>query len=423
MKMKSIPMVVLVLVVVSALFGACATEAVPAIPAENQKGEIVIGVLDALSGAMAATYVEQIDGELDGIRYINEEKGGILGHPLKGVVIDHKMDNALALAGWDRLKNDGAPVILSRSAVVVRSIAAGADMDHIPVVAAGGTMDDFFPKEQSFYFALAPQFAGIFDSVCNVVEKDWAQKGETRLPKVGFDVPAMGTYPTMMSKAAKIYTEKRGWQHLVTRTYLSPADVTTQVIQMKEFGADYIYLNSTEAAMITWIKELDRQNFHPVIFGINSLGSQEMWNALGELCIGKMSWQYAPYWGETNQPLISLLHELNSQWYPDVSYRGFNYTVGFAFILVVAEALEKAISEVGYESIDGDAMKEAMETIRDFDPGIGMGYTWTPTDHQGLQGHRWYMWTEEGTLVPVSDWYTFPPLPEEQKNLAWWLKD
>jgi hypothetical protein len=64
-----------------------------------------------------------------------------------------------------------------------------------------------------------------------------------------------------------------------------------------------------------------------------------------------------------------------------------------------------------------------METIKDFDPGIGSTYTWTSTDHQGIAGCRWYKWTDEGQLVSASDWYTFAPLPDEWKTTAWWLTE
>jgi hypothetical protein len=64
-----------------------------------------------------------------------------------------------------------------------------------------------------------------------------------------------------------------------------------------------------------------------------------------------------------------------------------------------------------------------METITDFDPGIDFGYTWTPTDHTGMPGIRWYEWTEEGMLEPVGPWDTFEPLPQEQRTLKWWLTD
>ena len=420
MKIKFSVTVLVLLAMVSALFGACAKEAAPASP--EAKGEIVIGILDDLSGPTASTCSAHKDGTLDAIRYINEEKGGILGHQLRAIVIDCKMDSTISISGWDRLKSEKVPFIVSQAATVVKLIVSAANRDHIPITAISGDIDQLFPKEPSFFFTASSHYPGVVESVVKRMEKDWAEKGETRSPKVGYDILSFGIYPKMLGKALKMSTEKRDWEHITTGTGLTPADVTTQVLQMKEFGIDYVGRMGSEAGDIAWIKELDRQNFHPVVLGGRGLGSEELWNACGELLVGVKVYANNPLWTDNDVPLISLIQELNAKWYPDITKRASSYIAGFAEFLVVAEAMERAIDKVGYENLDGDAMKTAMETIRDFDPGIGTGYTWTPTDHQGIRGHNWYEWTGEGILTPISDWVIFDPLPEEQRILAWWLK-
>ena len=83
----------------------------------------------------------------------------------------------------------------------------------------------------------------------------------------------------------------------------------------------------------------------------------------------------------------------------------------------MAEALESAISDVGYSNINGDEMRKVMETITDCDPlDMGVGYTWTPTDHQGNHVIKWCEWTENGTKVSISDWWKVPDYPEEQRS-------
>jgi branched-chain amino acid transport system substrate-binding protein len=202
-----------------------------------------------------------------------------------------------------------------------------------------------------------------------------------------------------------------------------PADVTTQVLQVKNFGCDYIYLMTPETGVIPWLKELDRQNFRPTIFGSTGLAAAEVWQATGKLSVGTIAYQFGPQWQETNYPMVKLLHELNAKWHPEVKSRVGHYIRGFAEMMTLAEALKRAIETSGFEKLNGETMKTAMETIKDFDPGIGSTYTWTSTDHQGIAGCRWYKWTDEGQLVSASDWYTFAPLPDEWKTTAWWLTE
>ena len=103
--------------------------------------------------------------------------------------------------------------------------------------------------------------------------------------------------------------------------------------------------------------------------------------------------------------------------------------------LEALDVLTEAIREIGDAFGAGEcflpelvsaaeAMQEAMETISGFEPmKLGVGYTWTPSNHQGLPGIRWYQWTDEGMLIPVSDWDIFESLPQEQRDDSWWLKD
>ena len=392
--------------------------------ADGVRGKITIGVLEAFSGPTGSTSIALREGTEDAVRYVNERMGGISGHPLDIIVVDCKLEIGSITSGWDRLEGEGVPAIISGSLGAFPIVPELGQKSRIPlVVSTTGNVDWLFPKEPIYVFATMPVSMTFYDVVCDLIEKDWAKKGETRSPRVGFDVISMGVWPQYFGKAARMYTEKRGWEHLVVNSPINPADVTTQVLQMKQFGADYIYMTGTEAAGITWIKELDRQNFHPIIYATSYMASNESLNALGSLINGIRMFQMAPVWTNTDEPIIDLLHELNAEWHPELTYRVPHYMRGFGHAFVLAEALKRAVESVGYENIDGKTVKEAMETINDFRPaGMRIGYTWTPIDHQGIRNTRWYEWTDE-ILIPITDWITHPSLPEEQQTADWWSQD
>jgi branched-chain amino acid transport system substrate-binding protein len=414
---------ILVLVMALTLFGACAKEAAPVVPGEEAKGEIIIGILDDFSGPIASVAIPMREAYEDCIRYINEEQGGILGHPLRSIAIDHKMDSAVMMSGWDRLRDESAYQVVGYSLGVAPILGEMAQRDRIPALACMGNIDQLFPKEPGFFFGNVPNIPSLLESGLKFLEKDWDERGETRPAKIGFDVVPLGTTGTQIAKAARIYSEKRGWEYLVARTPMVPADVTTQVLQMKDFNCDYLFLINSTTAHIAWVKELDRQNFRPMLIGGTQIGAEEMWDAVGELAVGIITEQTSVQWTDTDVPLVKLMHELNAKWHPEVKSRSVHYCRGFANFLVEAEATRVAIEKVGYENYSGETMRDAMESIKEFDPGIGVGFYWTPTDHQGLHACIWYAWTEEGILTQVSEWDILDPLPEEQQTGAWWLKD
>ena len=393
---------------------------------ETDKGEIVIGILDDLSGPASDNMLPRMEGTIDCIRYLNEENQGVLGHPIRAVVIDYKMDHALMRDGWSELKEEGAVLIISTLAGQLAFLQEACQTDRIPTVCGGGSFDQNFPKEPSYLFSSAPTRAdSSVRPFCDCIEKDWAEKGEYGNPRIGFAFVTFGNIAKMFGKAAKMYTEERGWEYVLTPTSLVPKDVSSQVLKMEEFECDYVLIQGTSDHGIAFLKEFDRQDFHPGIFGPTSaIGTRETWNAVGERLVGAICWHQCVIWEETDVPLVALVHELNARWHPKVTERHYAYLRAFSDFLVLSEALERAINEAGYENLDGEAMKEAMETIRDFDPGLGTGYTWTTTDHQGIQGNRWYRWIEDGTLESIGGWSVREDPPtEEQKTDAWWLAD
>ena len=177
---RRIYVVIMLIMLLLLLCGACAQQTKP--QDEQPKGDIVIGIFDDFSGPLAGSgAVPYKDALLIGVRYINEEQGGILGHQLRAIVIDNKVDSSLILSGWDRLKNENATVIFTLlSGAASPIIQSAADEDHIPILAGSGSVDQVFPKEPSFFFARGPQPTGVFAPIFNMIEKDWAQKGQSR---------------------------------------------------------------------------------------------------------------------------------------------------------------------------------------------------------------------------------------------------
>lgn len=138
---------------------ACAQEAPPPPTEEEPKGEIVFGMLEDLSGPTAGTSTEWVEGIKDCVRYINEEKGGVRGHKLRHIIFDYKMDGALAITGWERMKNENAVFVTSGSGQGAPIITNGANEDHIPILcASGATIEQVYPTEPSYSSQILPMY-------------------------------------------------------------------------------------------------------------------------------------------------------------------------------------------------------------------------------------------------------------------------
>ena len=394
-------------------------------PTPEPKGEIVFGMLEDLSGPLAGSSQDWVSGMKDCVRHINKEKGGVRGHQLKFTLIDFKMEAALAISGWERLKSENAVMISSGPAPLVPMITNSSQEDRIPILtSAGVTMEQIYPTEPSYYFATFPHSRVIYMSVVELMEEDWKQRGNAGSPRVAFDTVSFGNLGRVWSKCVRVETEAKGWDYIQTRSPLVLVEVTTQVLQMKQFDPDYVYLGITGPSAIAFLKEFERQNFHPITYAGMLIATSNVWDAVGELAAGIPFYTRTPQWWDLDNEGVVLVRELNARWHPEVTSRGMTYLYGFFSFVAVAEAMGRAVDQVGYENLNGEAMKEAWETIRDFDSvGSGVRYTWTPNDHRGIQGCLWYQFTEEGTMEKVHDWFIFGPMPQEQRSDEFWLSD
>ena len=79
---------------------------------------------------------------------------------------------------------------------------------------------------------------------------------------------------------------------------------------------------------------------------------------------------------------------------------------------IACEALKRAVEEVGYENVDGIAVKRALDSIKDFDPYGIVPITYTSEDHRGSTRVRIYH-VQGGEVVPASDWKEAPMIIPE----------
>ena len=405
------------------LLVATFTTTAAAKPAINPSlSKITIGLMDDYTGAFAGLCRDRRDGLLDYVKYLNDELGGIQGHEVAVKVFNNKLNPIQALLGWDTLRDAGAPVIVSWLSVFIPPVWQAAQKDRIPLFTSAGHFGLVYPKQPSYYFARAPQVAALFQSTFDLIAQDWAKKGKSGTPKVGVDVMDATTMPKMARKIVAFQNKKRGWQNVTfTTTSRAPADVTTQVLTMKNAGVEYLHIVGTGVSSIAWIKELDRQNFHPMVFG-NFSFAENTYKATGNLGIGIVSYQVNAQYTDTDLPLIKLSHKVNAIYHPEITTRNGDYVGGFTDAAAVFHVLDKAVTAAGSAKVTGQMVKTAFETTRNFDPGIGAGYTWTPNDHQGFPAIRWYKYVGGGIMSPVTPWVTFEPLPEEQRTDAFWMK-
>jgi hypothetical protein len=103
-----------------------------------------------------------------------------------------------------------------------------------------------------------------------------------------------------------------------------------------------------------------------------------------------------------------------------MKYRGkvekeTGYRNGFVVAAVACEAIKQAVDNVGYENVDGAAIKEALDNMEDFDVhGLAsITYKDRPSDHRGITQAAVHQ-VQDGKIVRLSDWQELPKLWTER---------
>jgi len=188
-----------------------------------------------------------------------------------------------------------------------------------------------------------------------------------------------------------------------------PLNVNPQLLRVREHGADYVYITSLWTVALAIMRDAERLGLTDEIrfCGWENSQARSLIETLGPAAEGYISARVFPWYKEV--PFLTDMY---------MRYRGYIDTEGdgaaiLAFMPVMIEAIRIAIEEVGYENLDGRTIKEAMYSIRDFDPhGLGRTVTYTPEDHRGSATVRIYQ-VEGGEVVPITDWRDAPMLVPE----------
>jgi len=109
---------------------------------------------------------------------------------------------------------------------------------------------------------------------------------------------------------------------------------------------------------------------------------------------------------------MKLLQDLRRQYGRRFDFTGDD-AHGFVMAAVGCEAVRRAVEEVGYEKLDGAAVKRGLDSMKSFDVYGIKTIAYPPDDHRGSAATRIYR-VQNGDVVPVSDWLTAPMIQPER---------
>ena len=359
------------------------------------------GVLIDLSGPTSDWGKNQVKGQLDAMRWVNEH-GGINGKDLKLIVIDDGYKVPRGVAGYNRLvDSEKVPGLYVQSTGTTMTLAKKIVADGVATIAASFTSKFQNPKKTPFSFFVSPSYGTMGRIALKWIRDTWKDKG--RNPKISYLYPD-NKYGRDILAVCKDYAKKIGVDVGPDQVINWPTkDATVQLMNMKRYDPDYAFITSTAmngAVILKNAKSLglrtkfisNIRNFEETLISLSG-GAAE-----GSYGVHPISPYGAPV------PGMKKVVESHEKWHKGET--GTNvYVEGWVNILSVSEALRMA-DKAG--KLNPSGIREAFEKFKGFDTGgLAPPMTFTSSDHRAAMAAKIYE-IKNNKMVDISGWVGLP---------------
>ena len=352
----------------------------------QSKSEIVIGVQCDRTGPTQIVGTILCPGMHDYFALVNS-KGGIEGHPIKALEIDHEYKVPPAVESYERFKKDGAVSIAVYGTPQIYALTAKLTEDRIPGTSPGfGSAAAADGQRYPYIFPIAATYWSQAAVAVDFVKKQLggSLKG-TKIAYLFFDNPAGREPIDLLGDIA----EQEGFQ---LKTFAVPppgVEMGAQVLDIAQrFRADFVISHLFGGAPSVSIKELKRIGY-PMRKVIGLVWASAEAHIEGAGGFGVAEGYYAMQFAGvgTDYPVLNEIREMykkQGKAAPKEMASTVFYNRGVLVAALHVEAIRNAVKAKPDGKITGVDVKNGFEKISNFSlGGLVPPLKITQQDHEG----------------------------------------
>lgn len=374
--------------------------------------EIVIGSECDRTGPTQTIGPFVCAGVLDYVKLVNQ-KGGIEGHKIRIVEVDHQYKVPLAVESYELMKKEGAVSISLYGTPMTYALAPKLNEDKIPGTSPGfgpaATMDGRWP----YVFPIAATYWSQATAAVKYMVDHAGGKRPLKVAYLYYDNPAGKEPIVILEKLAKK-------ENFELRTFAVPPPGVEMGAQALDIGlryrSDWVITHLFGRSPSVSIKELKRVGYRMdrVISFVWGAAETDVDAAGWPTAQGYLGLQFAGV--GHNFPVIKeivQMYKAEGKEPPKELEKSVYYNRGITWIAVHLEAIRNAVKASGPQ-VNGEGVKKGFEMIRDFSlGGLLPKLTITPTDHEGGGWVQMYQ-VKGNSWVAVTDWFkAYPEVIQE----------
>jgi branched-chain amino acid transport system substrate-binding protein len=366
-----------------------------------QAKTIRVGAAINLTGPASTWGQYHAKGQQDYFRYVNETKGGIAGNKIEMLLVDtgYKVPEAVAAVRKFAVQ-DNVDMITTWGAGEGLAAKPIIQQYKIPTINYSTSWEILEPPVDYMYLPF-----GNYKMDCHaVLEYIRAIHKGKNAPKVGL-LTYNNAYGRSIHQPSQDYASRIGIQIVAVEEFPpKTVDLTTELLRLKDKGAEYILMQMLPATIVTTFKCADRIKYSPAFFGTWTSTDPDFFKMGKGLIRNRFLIQFPGGLPGDKTPGIKLMETLWEK-YKTVDRFDAAYWEGVSIGMIIERAFTKA--QTMYGSVNRETINKAMESFRDEDfGGLIPRVTYTKTDHGASFKARIVQVTEDGSFVPVTNFYT-----------------
>ena len=375
--------------------------------ATAQKADIVLGVQCDRTGATQIVGVALCPGIHDYVALVNS-KGGVEGHKIKAIEIDHEYKVPQGVESYERHKKEGAVSIMVYGTPHIYALAAKLTEDRIPGTSPGfGSAAAADGQRYPYIFPVAATYWSQAAAAVDFAKKQLggSLKGK-KIAYLFYDNPA-GREPIQVLEDI---AAREGFQ---MKTFAVPppgVEMGAQALDIgQRFRADFVVSHLFGGAPSVSIKELKRVGY-PMskVIGLVWASAEDNINGAGGFAVaeGYHAMQFAGV--GSDYPVLNEIRDMykkQGKEPPKEMSSTVFYNRGVLLGALHVEAVRNAVKAKKGGTVTGADVKEGFEKISNFTlGGLVPPLKVTPTDHEG--GGLVQIWqVKGGKFVKETDWF------------------
>jgi branched-chain amino acid transport system substrate-binding protein len=362
---------------------------------------IKVGAAINLTGPASTWGQYHAKGQQDYFRYVNDVKGGVAGRPIEMILVDtgYKVTDAVAavrkfavsdnvdmIATWSAGEGLAAKPIIQQYKIPTINFSTSWEILEAPI-------DYMYLPFGSYRM----DCYAVIDYILTI------HKGKER-PKIGL-LTYNNAYGRSIHQPTREYAAGKQVDIVAIEEFPpKTVDLSTELLRLKQKGAEYIFMQMLPSAIITAFKGADRISYNPQFLGTWTSTDPDFFKMGKGLIRDRLKMQFPGGLPSDKTAGMKLMDELTRR-YRSVDRFDAAYWEG----VVVGVIMERAFIRANEASkqINRETINKAMESFRSekFD-GLVPDITYTKTDHGASFKARMVRVREDGTYVPLTNFYT-----------------